>query len=204
MHVKVKEAENRNFVARYLRYNNWGFSTPIRTSKWSEIAKPLPSPPHHVLEDPDVTSTLESHPHLFRIVTPINIDRFEQLLSSHPNRPFVDSVLDGLRNGFWPWASYPTDYPSTHEASTLPPQDETQREFLFKQRDIELEKGRYSEGLRALLPGMKTTPILAVPKDGGSDLRMVTNHSKEPYPQNGMVDKEAMGKVPLDGMRVLG
>ncbi|KAI0295540.1 hypothetical protein BC826DRAFT_281717 [Russula brevipes] len=41
---------------------------------------------------------------LFDVVTPINIDRFASLLAGHPNRPFVDTVICGLREGFWPLA----------------------------------------------------------------------------------------------------
>ncbi|KAE9406672.1 hypothetical protein BT96DRAFT_987228 [Gymnopus androsaceus JB14] len=47
----------------------------------------------------------KSNPHLFRVQTPINIDRFETILETHPNKPFVKSVLVGLREGFWPWAT---------------------------------------------------------------------------------------------------
>ncbi|KAF6740963.1 hypothetical protein DFP72DRAFT_836015, partial [Ephemerocybe angulata] len=203
-HVKQKEAENRNFVSKYLRYNDWGFSTPIKTSEWSLTARPLPEPPQHVLDDRDVSATLSTHPHLFKIVTPVNVNRLRQLTIIHPNQPFVHSVLRGLQHGFWPWASYPPDHPSTYETACPPPSTEEQRTFLLAQRDTELSKDRYSEGFATLLPGMRNTPTFAVPKDGGLDLRMVTNHSKEPYSQNSMVDKAAMGKVPLDGMKVLG
>ncbi|KAF6751441.1 hypothetical protein DFP72DRAFT_816495, partial [Ephemerocybe angulata] len=195
---------NRNFVARYLRYNDWGFRTPIRTSEWTETASPLPRPPQHVLDDEDVASTLKSHQHLFRIVTPVNVNRLQQLTTTHPNQDFVLSILQGLRDGFWPWASYPEDHPSSHETVCPPPSTEEQCEFLLAQKDLELSKNRYSEGFRVLLPGMRNTPTFAVPKDGGSDLRMVTNHSKEPFSQNSMVDRVQMPKVPLDGMSILG
>ncbi|KAF6742208.1 hypothetical protein DFP72DRAFT_831055, partial [Ephemerocybe angulata] len=203
-HVKLKEAESRNYISRYLRYNDWGFSTPVRTSEWSITADPLPEPPQHVLEDPDVTSTLASHPHLFKIVTPVKTHHLRSLTMTHPNQPFVHSVLRGLEHGFWPWATYPEDHPSTYETQCPPPSTNEQREFLLAQRDIEISKDRYSQAFAKLLPGMRNTPTFAVPKDGGNELRMVTNHSKEPYSQNSMVDKVAMGKVPLDGMKVLG
>ncbi|KAF6765672.1 hypothetical protein DFP72DRAFT_798363, partial [Ephemerocybe angulata] len=204
MHAKLREAETRNYVSKYLRYNDWSFSTPVKTSEWSISAKPLPEPPQHVLEDPDVTQTLASHPHLFKIVTPVRVNRLRALTTTHPNLPFVHSVLRGLEEGFWPWASYPADHPSTYETECPPPSTSEQRDFLLEQKDIELSKDRYSEGFKDLLPGMRNTPTFAVPKDGGQDHCMVTNHSKEPYSQNSMVDKEAMGKVPLDGMKVLG
>ncbi|KAF8224517.1 hypothetical protein L208DRAFT_1410096 [Tricholoma matsutake] len=50
---------------------------------------------------------------LFKIIMPINIDRFEELLITHPNCPFVNSVCRGLHEGFWPWADTHYDtYPS--------------------------------------------------------------------------------------------
>jgi hypothetical protein len=49
-------------------------------------------------------TTIAKHPDLFKVVTPINVEVFAHLLGDHPNQPFVRSVCDGLRNGFWPWA----------------------------------------------------------------------------------------------------
>lgn len=38
-----------------------------------------------------------------RIETPFNVDRFETMLYNHPNQPFVKSVMNSLRYGFWPF-----------------------------------------------------------------------------------------------------
>ncbi|TEB24949.1 hypothetical protein FA13DRAFT_1591062, partial [Coprinellus micaceus] len=165
---------------------------------------PLPSPPLSVLEDPILANTVHSHPELFKIVTPIKVDIFEDLLVSHPNRPFVDSVLCGLREGFWPFANIPDNYPIIHDASNPTPEVPAHAQFLQDQRDVELERGRYSEPFDKLLPGMYAMPLHAVPKDDGLSLRLVTNHSKGDYSLNSMVDKKAMGKVPLDNMRAFG
>ncbi|KAG2047273.1 hypothetical protein BDR06DRAFT_862497, partial [Suillus hirtellus] len=77
----------------------------------------VPSPPLS-LTDTDVTHTVANHPELFCIVTPIKVDHFEELLSNHPNQPFVRSVCRALREGFWPWAD-PSDesYPSIYDNS---------------------------------------------------------------------------------------
>ena len=32
-----------------------------------------------------------------------NVDKLESLLHDHPNQPFVQSVMKGLRDGFWPF-----------------------------------------------------------------------------------------------------
>ena len=51
-----------------------------------------------------VTSTLDKYPHLFKIVTPIRVNNLRHLLLSHPNRPFVESIIAGFQEGFWPAA----------------------------------------------------------------------------------------------------
>src|SRR6202522_3715746 len=50
---------------------------------------PLPRPSSHEFLNLDATRTVRDHPHLFKIVTPINVDRFEKLLEAHPNKQFV-------------------------------------------------------------------------------------------------------------------
>lgn len=203
-HVKIKEQQNRNFLPRWRRWAEWDSETPIPSADWTLTALPLPQPPNELLRDPVFNETINKNPHLFSIVTPVNISRFEQLLNSHPNRPFVDSVITGLRKGFWPFADIPAYYPDTHDASNKIPDDPVQAEFLRTQRDIELSKNRYSPGFDSLLPGMYAMPLHAVPKDEGTSLRLVTNHSKEPFSLNSMIDKIDMGSFPLDNMKHLG
>jgi hypothetical protein len=91
---------------KYLRYNLWNVdSSPTPTiAEWSESALPLPRPPPSELSNPVALTTISDNPSLFGIVTPINVARFAELLSDHPNRPFVESVCTGLLEGFWPWA----------------------------------------------------------------------------------------------------
>ncbi|KIJ43053.1 hypothetical protein M422DRAFT_118624, partial [Sphaerobolus stellatus SS14] len=96
---------------RYTRGFLWSADeepgTPSATSTIS--AAPLPSPPQSELSNQIALETIRKNPHLFKIVTPINVLRFEALLQSHPNRPYVESVCRGLREGFWPHASIPSD-----------------------------------------------------------------------------------------------
>ncbi|KAM6500136.1 hypothetical protein JOM56_003150 [Amanita muscaria] len=67
---------------------------------------------------PEILATISSYPDLFKIVTPIKVERLQQLLTTHPNQPFVASVLLGLREGFWPFAhTHPESYPLVHDAS---------------------------------------------------------------------------------------
>ena len=93
-----KKALMHEFRPKYLRYNIWDSGEHFSRSSadWTETASPLPAIPKSELANPIVTKTINENPHLFDIVTPIFIDRFEELLESHPNQPFVNSVCHGL------------------------------------------------------------------------------------------------------------
>ena len=97
---------------------------------WTETAEPLPSPPDAEFNNLEALSTIQTYPHLFRITTPINVDRFQSLLSSHPNQPLVLSVCRGLREGFWPFANtHYGEWPLTWDNSKRTPK--TPEEALF-------------------------------------------------------------------------
>ncbi|KAJ7848530.1 hypothetical protein B0H13DRAFT_1513949, partial [Mycena leptocephala] len=83
---------------RYLRDFVWsgGFEDDYSpTAVSTEFDPPLPRPPssEYTLA---AMKTLKESPHLFKLVTPINITVFDSLLAHHPNRPFVRSTLRGL------------------------------------------------------------------------------------------------------------
>ena len=114
-------SENRathGLKPKYLRYNIWSEDSSIlpASAEWSEIAPPLLSPPAAELCNPVVNKTIADNPSLFDIITPINVDKFEQLLSTHPNQPFVASVCQGLleivRGNPGVFQGYPYPYPS--------------------------------------------------------------------------------------------
>lgn len=99
---------------------------------------------------------------------------------SHPNTPFVESVLTSLREGFWPWVDtrHGDGYPETWDNSWAPPASKAEQAFLANQRDVEIEKHRFSPQFGPdLLPGMYSTPVLAVPKPHSEKLR--------PWPTDG-------------------
>jgi hypothetical protein len=133
---------------------------------------------------PDRTgpANTSDNPHLFKIVTPINVD---------PNKPFVQSVCVSLREGFWPWANtQKEEYPTTWDFSERPPKTEREADFLRNQRDVEIDADRYSESFGTnLLPGMYSTPIHAVPKPRSVKLRLVNDHSAGPYSLNSMISR---------------
>jgi hypothetical protein len=205
--AQARESSEQGLQPKYLRYNLWGAdqSSPQTIAEWSETAKPLPRPPQAELEDPLINATLASFPHLFAVNTPLDIDRFDELLAEHPNRPFVNSVIAGLREGFWPWAdTHLPGYPSEHVQPPSGKYTDEHLTFFRKQLKHEQAKGRYSSSAgRRLLPGMYCMPIYAVPKPGSSDLRLVNDYSAGVYSLNSMVDHTQVTGYPLDNLHQL-
>ena len=79
-------------------------SQSMTTALITEVILPMPGPPVNELLNTENLSIVKTHPHLFHITTPIRVGRFCELLSTHPNRPLVESVIKGLSTSFWPWA----------------------------------------------------------------------------------------------------
>jgi len=180
----------RGLVPKYCRYNAWDINSNHlpNTADWMERADPLPRPSDDKLADPIINRTICENPHLFKVSTPINVDLFKSLLVTHPNQPFVRSVVIRLREGFWPCAdTAQDDYPTTHNNHRATTKDPVKAKFLEEQFRIEVEKGCFSQPFGPdLLPGMYSMPVHAVPKDNGAMFRMVTDHSAKPFPLNGM------------------
>ena len=89
------------FRCRYV----WSNSTNKHLSPaalYTEVAPPLPSPPAHLLHDPKIQATLLAMRNHIKVETPFNVDKLESMLADHPNQPFIQSVMTGLREGFWP------------------------------------------------------------------------------------------------------
>ena len=193
---------------KYLRYNIWDPSSEFSpsVSDWTVTAEPLEGPPRSALDDEAVTKTINDNPHLFKIVTPIRVEVFETYLKTHPNQPFVKSVCNGLREGFWPWAETPKPgYPTTIDESKPTPTDTKRADFLRAQRDVELAKDRFSPPLEhGLLPGMYCMPIYAVPKPHSTDLRLVTDQSYGKFSPNSMIRHDKVTGFPLDNMVLFG
>ncbi|KAG1904348.1 uncharacterized protein F5891DRAFT_1184557 [Suillus fuscotomentosus] len=166
----------------FRRWMIWGEESGILsgTALWTETADPLPRPPPSEFENVPALTTIANNPDLFQVSTPINIDWFETILTqaNHPNPPFVRSVCQGLREGFWPWADtqYGT-YPVTWDIPSPTPSSSLERDFLHSQILKEESVGRYSRNFEPnLLAAMYSMPIHAVPKEGGK-FCLVTNHS---------------------------
>ncbi|KIY43044.1 hypothetical protein FISHEDRAFT_78901 [Fistulina hepatica ATCC 64428] len=169
--------------------------------------KPVPSPPARELSNLTALETIMNYPHLFAIVTPVNVNNFEQLLRMHPNRPLVDSVSRSLREGFWPWAStVHRDYPDTYDNAvgyrTLT--NPAHVAFAHDQCATEVAAGRFSQPFGPeLLPGMYGVPVWVVPKPHSNGLRLVVDHSAGEFSLNSMIPKPERS-LHLDTLQQLG
>lgn len=156
----------------------------------SETLRPLPYAP---AGSTAAWKTIRDFPDLFHIITPIDVDTLELLLRQHPNRPLVNSVLHGLRYGFWPFAEESDDVPDIWDAGN-PHLDEQALAFVCQYADEEERAGRYSAPFgESLLPGMYSMPIHVVPKPNSDKLRLINDHSASAHSLNGMIPRDAVG-----------
>ena len=205
---KGSEEEIFGLRPRYLRHNLWTPDTDPKlvAAVWTHTARPLPRPPHPEIDNLAVRQTLEENPDLFKIVTLIKVDVLRRLTQSHPNRPFVESVLEGFTHGFWPWTRTLCEgYPLTHDESRPLKLSPEKEEFLRKQIQHERDLDRQSESFgKTLLPGMYCMPHYIVPKPHSTDWRLVNDLSAGPYSLNSMVDHQFITGYPLDNLSHLG
>ncbi|CDO68213.1 hypothetical protein BN946_scf184913.g3 [Trametes cinnabarina] len=179
----------------FLWDNPNSYITPLATL--SESMNPLPSPPYQDLHDEVALSTITSRPDLFQIVSPVKVDVLEHLLHTHPNRPLVESVCRGFREGFWPFADPISDaFPQKWDEPT-PFLDDDAQAFALKYAEDEEAAQRYSPSfVGELLPGMYSMPVHTVPKPHSDKLRFINNHSAGSFSLNSMIDKCAVGMRP--------
>jgi len=57
-------------------------------------------PPKHAMTQQEKELLKNLNMNVFKIKTPINVEMLRKLTIKHPNRPYVDYILDGLCNGF--------------------------------------------------------------------------------------------------------
>lgn len=166
----------------------------------TETADPLPSPPAHLAQNTNIQATLQAIRGFVKVSTPFNVDRFEALLSSHPNQPFVGSVIRGLREGFWPFEEGEWSDDMNELVNNFASENEDLvaiRAF----RDKELAHDRWSLPLpsNTLLPGMKMSPMFVVWQK--EKARVITDHSASGL-NNGIPRSEA--RVKYDDMHPFG
>jgi len=143
----------------------------ITAAEWTLLANPLPQPSQVELENLAARQMLEEHPELFSIVSPVQVKVLETLALSHPNRAFVQLVLEGLRGGFWPWATTVKEgYPLTWDESKQLQLSTEKEEFLKKQLEHEVGLNQMSQEFGTeLLPGMYCMPNFIIPKPHSND-----------------------------------
>jgi hypothetical protein len=175
-------------------------------SEWTETAEPLPQPPVVEYGNLPAQQTVNERPDLFRVVSPIRVGVLDRLLKNHPNRKFVSSVLDGLREGFWPWATTVKEgYPLTHDKTKSIHLTTEKELFLKTQLDHEQGLDRISGEIEGgLLPGMYCMPSYVVPKPHSSGWRLVNDSSAGPFSLNSMVDHRLITGYPLDSLASFG
>ncbi|KAJ3489182.1 hypothetical protein NLI96_g2316 [Meripilus lineatus] len=166
------------------------YITPLATL--SETLRPLPGPPQTELLNTPASQTINKNPDLFKVSTPINVERFEFLLRGHPNRPLVESVCEGLRSGFWPFAETNPSAPRTLEIPGKSLSKEEKCEYA-KYIDNERAQDRFSPAFTKLLPGMYVMPNHVIPKAGSDKKRLISNHAAG---LNALIDKEKVGMRP--------
>ncbi|KAI5124410.1 hypothetical protein M0805_008294 [Coniferiporia weirii] len=157
-------------------------------SQASLNAEPLPAPPS-VNELPiDLVNTVRNHPELFKIVTPIDVDIFEALLKLHPNRKFVESVVEGLRRGFWPFAQIPYDMTVDESRKQKVREYGLRQEFLEEQLKKEVKAGRFSGPFgKRLYRGMACMPVHVGQSLAGKKFRLINNHSAGDHSLNSLI-----------------
>ncbi|THH15183.1 hypothetical protein EW146_g5256 [Bondarzewia mesenterica] len=200
----VHKAPHASKPPRFLRGFLWsGDQKPVTPSaSATETAAPLPSIPDHFLHDETSWSTIRDNLELFKIITTVNVDRFEYLLQDHPNPAFVQSVVRGLRIGFWPCAEGPGEgYLESWDESrdSFTPEGLA---FIKEQCRQEERLGHFSAPFKDLLSGMYSMPIHAVPKPHTDSFRMVVDHSAGNYSLNLLIDRDAVG-MHLDNVQDL-
>ena len=132
----MRQCEELGKRPRYLRHNVYRDDdlSSCSCAEWTEIAQPLASILNDEYSNAIANDTISNHPCLFKVGTPVDVDAFEQLLVQHPNPFFVNSVLDGLQNGFWSWADTCIgDYPDTLDKSLGDTKEENELNFICEQ-----------------------------------------------------------------------
>ena len=105
---------------------------------------------------------------------------------------------------FWPFAhTHYVSYPTTLNDSGAPLKTIEQNEFLHQQIQTESDTDHYSAPFSPdLLPGMYSTPILAVLRKG--KFCLCNHHSYRKFSLTSMIDQDNIARVKLDGIRELG
>ncbi|KAJ3752692.1 hypothetical protein EV360DRAFT_12416, partial [Lentinula raphanica] len=137
---------------------------------------PLLGPPSHVVDDPVMQKALADHQDLLKIQTPYDVEKLSTFLSFHPNRPFVESVLEGLKSGFWPchsgdWESNNSIFDDNYKMEDL------DLDAVRVYREKEVGAGRWSRPFASLRHPMKLSPMFVVWQGDSLKARVITDQT---------------------------
>jgi hypothetical protein len=92
----------------------------------------------------------------------------------------------------------------TWDFSDRPPKCDDHCDFINKQVETEVCLGRYSEAFGPdLLPGMYSSPILAVPKPSTDTFRLINDQSAGEFSANSMISSEDVARTCMDSIKSL-
>jgi len=130
------------------------------------------------------------------------VNILESYLKNHPNKPFVESMCIGLREGFWPWVDTRKEgYLLINDEYWSGPIDKSKASFFRSQLKTERSKEHFSPSLgQKLLSGMYCMPIYVVPKPNSTDFCLVTDQSYGRHSLNSMIDHDKVTGYLLDNL----
>ncbi|GAA5939866.1 hypothetical protein JCM1841_004223 [Sporobolomyces salmonicolor] len=165
---------------RLLRAFHWPPSNALPTASSldaSLTAPPLPQPPARALLDERAMSLIRRRPALFSSYSPLRHHRLAVGLASHPNRRWAESLVNAVKDGFWP--AHSGDEPAVPSPALDDRLFPSRREDQLVQVAA-AEKARagglISDAFDELEPGMFVSPQFAVRREG-SEPRIVDDHS---------------------------
>lgn len=164
-------------------------------------ALPLPDPPNDEHSKLVWKEAIEPNKEIFKISTPLNVEKLEELLVGFPNYSHKCSWIKALTEGLWPWMnSFPNDPP---EGVVFPNSKgmEKYKGFINSVRTKEVSFGHWRE-LKVLPKYFRNSPISVVPKPEGGN-RLIQNLS---FPKGNSVNDQIPlkeGKVCYDEIGAL-
>ncbi|GAA5930465.1 hypothetical protein JCM10213_001099 [Rhodosporidiobolus nylandii] len=143
----------------------------------SLTAPPLPRPPQSVLNDPRLRDIIRRRPYLVSTFSPLDHRALERALRGHPNRRWVASLVESVRDGFWPAhdGSEPT-VPDPAKGDHLFPRRREDQDVQVKAAEKSRADGHFSIAFDELEDGMTVNAQFCVHKEG-SEPRLVDDHS---------------------------
>jgi len=167
----------------------------------TESALPLPKAPTDVYSQKVMVEAIIPYPEIFRISTPLNVVRFEELLRGFPNSAHSDSWICALRQGLWPWSGNFGQDSAQGVLIPNPTSMNQHRAFINSIRQKEVGMGHWRQ-LSVVPKYFRNSPLSVVPKPEGGN-RLIQNLS---FPEGNSVNDQIPvkeGRVTYDDIGAL-